>query len=268
MENNTMLTRGQIRSAIEDPAASPQSRLNAANLLLDTFGLSDRHRRLAKKTAKRFAKYVSASSRSQQQVRWQSEKLLARIERALEAGSAQPEDTIEDNDSVSLEEQQPSATSPKSIVGNTELLPPDADDDYWDFLIGGRSRRQLFLMLWGLDPALSRSEIIAAVSDPARIKAHTLELKLWSRTREQLDAKFKEDNALITEALAERGLDDHDDLVKEIIASGFPLYEFTRGRDLNGDGLPVLVRSKAGDLIRAIEFTQSWRLKRAKFQPL
>ena len=144
MDTSHTITRAQLRSLCNDQAASPQSRLSAANTLINTFGLTARNLRVARRTAKLFAKHVASSPRSQQQIRWQSEKLLARIERALENGTEQPDDAIDENDENGALEEH--ATKPKSIIGNIDLLPSDDDDDpFWSEAIGGESASGIVL---------------------------------------------------------------------------------------------------------------------------
>lgn len=269
MENNNTLTRSQIRSAIEDPAASAQSRLSAANMLIDMFGFSDRNRRLAKSTAKRFSKYIAQSPRSQMQVRFQAEKLLARIERALEAEEVVdvPDQDEPDKDAENaLIADEPTDTMPQ-LIGGSELLPPDGSDDrHWDAPYLGSSRRRLFCLSWGIDESLSRAEIISAITaDPARLESMTLRQQLWAMTRDQADRKFNRDSETIRDELARRQLEDsavgRDELVRQILASGEPLLQFEKPSaaiDFGGTGLPVLIRSKTGQLIDAIDFISKW----------
>lgn len=271
------LTRSQLRRLCEDTSASAQSQLQAANLLIDTFGLSDRNRRLAKRTAKRFAKYICQSPRTQIQVRYQAERLLARIERALEAEDTKISDHNEPEAEMGapVAEEHISRSSP--LIGTLQLIPPDGDDpSFWDQPISGTIRRRLFFRSWGLDESLTRSEAVATITgDTARMEAHTLRVQLWAMTRDQADAKFATDSALVHAALAQRGLpasaEGREKLTQQILASGEPLFQFqppTPANDADATGLPTLRRSKAGLLIDAINFIESWPLVRPKHQPL
>jgi hypothetical protein len=255
------LTRSQLRCLCDDQAASPKSRLDAAGMLLDQFGASARNLRIVKRVARTFEKYVAASPRTQQQVRWWSERLKARLERIAEAETTQPEDPDGNETDSALIEVQSLGTPPKRI-GNTELLPPDGDDPFWDQPISGSIRRRLFCLRWGLDESLSRAEMIAVLSvDPAKFRAQVTPV-LWTRTRDQLDDQFEKDTALIRSALAERDLPDSDDgraeLTRQLEVSA-PYVEFRwPTSDRGGTGLPVLVLSAIGRLLAALEFTKTW----------
>lgn len=270
------LTRSQLRCLCDDQAASPKSRLDAAGMLLDHFGGSARNLRFARRVARKFEKYVATSPRTQTQVRWWSEKLKARLERISEAETLPPEDPDDNETDSALPEDEPSTPTRKPIIGNTELLPPGAEDSFWDSPFRGSSRRQLFLLAWRLDPTLTHSETVAALStDPARLESNTLRLQLWARSREQLDQQFERDSEMIRAELTARGFEDTDagrnELTRQILASGEPLHQFEKpspALDFNGTGLPILIRSKTGQLIDAIDFISKWPHMRQRHNPL
>ena len=98
MENNTTLSRAQLRSLCDHDAASPRSRLDAAAQLLEQYGASDRNLRIIRRTIRQFERFTAESPRTQQQTRWWAERLKGKLERMLEANPVQPEDTSDESD--------------------------------------------------------------------------------------------------------------------------------------------------------------------------
>jgi hypothetical protein len=271
------LTRGQLRLLAESEQASPQSRINAANTLLDLYGGSDRNLRLAKRTAKRFAKFIASTEVAQRRIRWAAEQLAARLERLAEREQSTEnvvEDPAEDTLTADHGEPEPAESADHSLIGGCEHLPTDSCDElFWDSPAFASSRRALFYGSWGLPATTTRAEFLSACQEHSEwIRAHTSELKTRACSREKLDSKFESDSTLIRTALNERGLADsaesRAELAREVAASG-PLVEFRpRESETLHDVGPELVRTHAGRVLDAIEFTSTWPSLRLRHQSL